>query len=260
MLVGERAPPDGGAPGSPGRDSRHWREAGRFVLATLVLAVLYLAIGEAKERVVNRLMKHGWIFGDPTQDYAERAADIASQSRAREATLGPGRSRAAFDLGVQYGYVSQWRVSHAALPEESLRALADKDLAGNVEQMNANALALGLAEAPPLPTGTNARDLPDRIEADASGAAARIESATSPRLRHVFLLGAMAGTVQARLEPGAELYPAPAQLIGVHATLGGIPEPLWRPLTRVDQGSRAQVLASHRTATDAIARHLATAP
>jgi len=236
-----------------------WREGRRFVLATLVLAALYLAIGEAKEWFFGRLLDHGWMFGDPSEKYAEQAADIASQSRARETRLGPAGSRIAFDLGVQYGAVSQWLLGHADLPEDSLRALAEKELAGNLKQLDADARALGLPDVPPLAVGKSARDLQERIEADASGAAARVEAATSPRLRHVFLLGALAGIVQARLGPRDEPMPAPAELIGMHATLGGVPEPLWRPLTRVDQGSRAEVLASHRAAADAIGRHLASA-
>jgi len=73
-----------------------------------------------------------------------------------------------------------------------------------------------------------------RIEDGPTGVAAKVEQATSPRLRHLFLLGAHAGSELARLAYLDDVsVPAPVILVGMHGVLAGVPEPLWRGLMQV---------------------------
>jgi hypothetical protein len=262
MLGGEPAQRQAGPAHATARPGASWRSFRRFLLATIVLAALYIAIQEAWYRAGLWWMYRGWSWSDPTQVHAQAAAEIAARSLEREAGLGAGRARAAFDVGVEHGYLSEWLTRHAGEPKQALVALAGKEISANVERLNAGAEALGLADEPAL-APRPARDeyeLQQRIEADAAGAARVVEQATSERLRHVFLLGAMAGITLGRLEPsdGVRLW-APADLIGLHGTLGGVPESLWRPLTRVDGISRAAELRRYRIAVEALSRSLATA-
>jgi hypothetical protein len=241
-----------------------WRSLRRFLLATIVLAMLYLAIEQAWYWGWMMVMYGGLSRDDPAQTYASQAVEIASQSQAREGSLGRGHARATFDFGVQYGYLSQWLTRHAKLPKEALQARVEKELPGHLQQMSDSGQTLGIKDEETQkffthPAGDDF-DLPKRLEDDAIGAAHRVELATSPRLRHVFLLGAMAGIELGRLEPGDEqLLWAPAALIRMHGTLGGVPAELWRPLTRVDGLGRAGALRRYRAAVDALSGHLAAA-
>ena len=261
MLAG--GPTEPGARSTRQRDSgARWRARWRFLLATLVLATLYLALQGVWEWVAEKLMFRGWTWDDPAQTYAQNAADIAEQSKVREASLGANLRRATFDLGVQYGYLSEWRVSHRGLPPESFRASAERDLTGNWEQLSAAARVLGLNIPDLIPKQAvgDELDLEHVLDNDSDGVAHRVELATSPRLRHVYMLGVFAGVQLGRFEPRNELLlPAPAGLIGMHGTLGGVPASLWRPLTRVDQGNRTEALSRYRAAVGAIQVYFAAA-
>jgi hypothetical protein len=54
------------------------------------------------------------------------------------------------------------------------------------------------------------------------------------------------------------VVPIPASaLMGMHGTLASVPEPLWRPLTRLPQGDKTAALAYYRAAADALDQSLA---
>jgi hypothetical protein len=79
--------------------SDRWRARWRFLLATVTLAVLYLAIEQVWMWGATKLMYMGWTYSDPAREYAEQAAAIAEQSKALEDKLGacmsaPSSSRA----------------------------------------------------------------------------------------------------------------------------------------------------------------------
>ena len=89
-----------------------------------------------------------------------------------------------------------------------------------------------------------------------SQVASHIEQVTSTRLRHLFMLGAHAGSELARLELGGEVpVPAPTEPIGRHAVLAGVPMEMWRPLTRVSR-SHTTALSNYRAAVEALDRYL----
>lgn len=231
-----------------------WRERWRFLVATLVLTLLYLAIQEVWLLAALQLGRAGWTYDDPAQIYAAEAATVAEQSKAREAALGPQHRSAVLELGILYGYLSQWLGGYGAQPEATMREL-QRPVEHGIQRLNALAEALGIGPVERLPVRTAADfgQLTQRLEDDAGGVATRVEQVTSPRLRHLFMLGVHAGTEVAALESANDVMPIPAsKLIGKHGTLAGVPEPLWRPLARLPQGEKAAALASYRAAIGAL--------
>lgn len=238
--------------GLPGTRRERWR----FLAATLALTLLYLAIQEVWLWAALQLGRAGWTYDDPAKTYAVEAATIAEQSRAREAALGPGFPRAVLELGVLYGYLSQWLGGYGAQPDATMRDL-QRPVEHGIQRMNALAavLEIGPVERLPVRTAADFGQLTQRLEDDAGGVATRVEQATTPRLRHLFMLGVHVGTELAALESANRVLPIPAaKLIGKHATLAGVAEPVWRPLARLPEGEKAAALARYREAMGALAK------
>jgi tetratricopeptide (TPR) repeat protein len=243
------------------RLSPHWRGSLRFVLAAMTLSALYLGVERAWLWGAGRLMYAGWTYENPERAYAMQAAQLAVRSRAPEASLTSEHSAAALALGFEYGYLCDWFGSWASFKTEAERmlwqaaALRSLDLKSAAQQMVRNAQFLGVGELSPLASSSmpDVEHLAQRLEDDEGGIAARVERMTSPRLRELFLLGAQVGLAAARLEPRHESpWPAPAELIGKHGTLAGVPAAIWRPLTRVSEGDRTEALAKYHAAVDAL--------
>lgn len=242
--------------GTPGHRWREWR---RFLLATLTLTIMYIAIQEAWLWGATWLGRIGWTVNDPAQTYAEQAAQVAEQSKASEAGLSAQHPRAVFRLGVQYGYLSQWLGGYGAQTEEAMRELS-RPVVRTLQDLQGLGQFLGIGAVVPLPVRTAAdfSQLTRRLEEDAGGVAARVEQATSPRLRHLFMLGVHCGTELAALESRHDVLPIPdAALIGAHGTLASVPEPLWRPMTRLPSGDKSAALAYYREAADALDKSFA---
>ena len=160
-----------------------------------------------------------------------------------------------FELGILYGYLSQWLGGYGAQPEATMREL-ERPVEHAIRRLNAlaEALAVGHVERLPVRTAADFGHLTQRLENDEGGLATRIEQATSLRLRHLFMLGVHVGTEVAALESAKDVMPIPAtKLIGKHGTLAGVPESLWRPLARLPQGDKAAALASYRAAIGTLA-------
>jgi hypothetical protein len=238
-----------------------WRVRWRFLLATLVLTLLYLAIQEVWLWTALQLGRTGWTYDDPAKTYATEAVTIAEQSKAREAALGPQHPRAVLELGVLYGYLSQWLGGYGAQPEATMREL-QRPVERSIQRLNTlgEALGIGPVERLPVRTAADFGQLTQRLEEDAGGVADRVERATSPRLRHLFMLGVHVGTELAALESANDVMPIPAsKLIGQHGTLASVPEPLWRPLARLPRGEKADALAAYRAAIGALEKSVAGA-
>lgn len=235
-----------------------WRERLRFILATLLITLLYLAIQQAILSGVAQFTRGGWTYNDPAKVHAAAAANILKQSQAREAALGSQHPVAVYRLGMQYGYLSQWLGSYGARPEAQMRQLA-QPVQANLQALHELAQFLGIGAVAPLPvlTANDFAYLAQRLESDAGGVAAKVEQATSPRLRHVFMLGAHAGMEVAALASPHDIDPIPAaELIGKHGTLSGVPETLWRPLMRLPQGDKTARFKAYRDAALAVEQHL----
>lgn len=238
-----------------------WRERRRFLLATLAITLLYLGIQAVWMWGATQLGHQGWTLDDPAQTYAAEAAEVAEQSRQREAALDPRFAQRVFRLGFEYGYLSQWLGGYGQQTDEVMQQLS-QPVAGHIRHLDELAEQLGVAPVARLPVRTAAdfSGLTQRIEDDLAGIAGRIEQVGSPRLRHLFLFAAHVGTEAAALESPGDLTPIPATLlIGRHATLAGVPEPLWRPLSRVSRGSPETRLRDYRTAVGDVENSLARA-
>ena len=199
----------------------------------------------------------GWFLVDPATSDASDAAELARKSVAREARLTSEHWRAAFRLGVLYGYLSSTQRQTV-----DLRDLRDTE--GKRHDMDAQSRLLEIGVVEPLPKSVEGL-LVNRFEEDRSGVAARVGRATSERLGHLFLLGAHAGDELSELELLDDFLRPPAGLyIAEHAVLAGIPEPLWRPLTRLWtlrhalRSDKHTALAGYTAAIDALDRYLAS--
>lgn len=227
-----------------------WRERRRFWLATVAITLLYLGIQDLWMWGAAELAYRGWTVNDPARTYADEAAGIAEKSRQCEATLAPGFQQQVFHLGFEYGYLSQWLGGYGQQPDAVMRQLS-RPVEAHLRRLKELAAQLGVAPVARLPMRTAADffGLTQRIEDDPAGIAGRIETVGSPRLRHLFLLAAHVGTQAAALESSGDITPIPpTQLIGMHATLAGVPQPLWRPLSRVPRGSRETLRRDYQTA------------
>lgn len=230
---------------------RHqWRERRRFLLATLALAIMYIAIYESWLWGAAKLMRIGWTYDNPARTYAHQAAEVAERSKARDTGLSTQQLQSLFQLGLQYGYLSRRLGGSGTQPDATmphLRPPVDR----NLQDLHTRAELLGIGTIEPLPVSTAADflQLTQHLEDDVGGVAASVERATSPRLRHLFMLGVHVGTELATLEARDDLMPFPPfALIGMHGTLAAVPEPLWRPLTRLSHGDMATALGDYRAA------------
>jgi hypothetical protein len=235
----------------PHRASGPWR----FLTASLVLAMLYVGIHKAWLWAGANLMRSGWSYENPAEAYAREAAELTERSRPQEAVLDANVPRTVYLLGVDYGYLS-WRMNGS-----SARASASAHGTGpdaRMQGISARAGKLGIDGIRPLPanTHTEVAQLMQRLEADVDGVAGRVERVTSPRLRHVFMLGVHVGAELAGLETSKSVRPVDPMLIGKHGTLAGVPEPLWRLLARVSEGDRADALTRYQAAAVAVELNL----
>lgn len=243
-------------------DKARWRERRRFLLATVVITLLYLGIQEVWMRAASELAHRGWTVNDPAQTYATEAMEIAQSSRQREMALDPDFPQKVFQLGFEYGYLSQFLGGYGPQPDEVMQQLS-RPVEAHVRRFHALAEQLGVAPISRLPVHTAAdfSELTRRIDDDPERVAMRIEQVGSRRLRHLFLFAAHTGTQAAALETAGDVAPIPATLrIGRHATLAGIPEALWRPLIKTSRGSRAEMHRNYRASVTHLENALAANP
>lgn len=234
------------------------QERWRFVIATLVLTLLYLAIQRAWMWGALQLGRSGYLASHPAQLYAEEAKTLAGQSKQKESQLGPQAAQNVFELGLAYGYLNQWLGGYGTQAPALMRNL-ERPVAAWMQRMETRGKELGIGplERLPMRTGEDFLKLNQRIEDDEGGAARRVEQSTSPRLRHLFLLGTHVGIELAALESAKRLIPIPSSaLIGKHATLAGVGETHWRPLARLAAGGQPEALAAYREAIRRIEQSL----
>jgi hypothetical protein len=236
--------------------SGRWRARRRFLLATMVLAVLYVGLQELWLWGGLRLQYIGWTYDDPRKSFAAQAAKVIDESKGREAALSPLHPSVVFGLGLRYGYLND-TIMQAGWPQNGRR------LDSIVSDMKSFTQFLGMAAIGYAPMGGSREFLTKRLEEDAGGVADRLERVTSPRLRHLFMLGVHAGVELSRLELLEDtIWPPPGALIGMHGTLADVPEHLWRPLSRLwrprqfFQGDKNMALANYRDAVKALEQFL----
>jgi hypothetical protein len=246
--------------------SFRWSESWRVLAYSAVAALAFFAL-ERLEFALFDLVGADRLLaltrGKAADDrLAAEALDLAERSR-RTAALPSGHRLAAFRLGYEIGWASEYAGSFA-MSEARIQAqaaqVADAHVAFGREQARRIGIdATGVA-ALPSRTLTDFARLQDRFEADENGIAARVEQRLTPIHRHLYLLGVHVGAESAKVESNGGTFALPAAaLIRRHATLAGIAPALWQPLAADASGeSTAQVLERYRAALNALGADLAT--
>jgi hypothetical protein len=236
----------------------------RFLLATAALIVLYTGL----DSLAFWLFQQGTALQSATAlglGAAQAEIDaVARASAPREAALPPAHRLAAFDLGLRMGVAAamagQATAPHfsAAQREEALReAQAFLDEGGLAQRL------LGTrAQALRSRNFGDWSGLPQRIEADESGLAARIEAASTPRHRHLFMLGMQVGRTVCVPKGVGDLLGEPlAGAVALHASLAGLPKRLWEPLVQVPRaGTASERRVRYEAAVEAVRQALWTNP
>jgi hypothetical protein len=222
-----------------------------MLVATIALTLLYIALQELLLRSASVLFSGGRMATVFQRGLDEEARRVAETSATREGQLTPEHRVAAWWLGVHLGYLSQYLGSYGssdtpvrqqAYAASERRIAAARDLA--------DLLGIGLVH--PLESSTAAQfsNLTARIEADEGGVGARIEERTTPRHKHLFMMGMHVGmTRAAMLGEGWQRIIVPSQHIARHGTLAGLAREQWEPLARLPGGAtREEVVASYEAA------------
>jgi len=163
----------------------------------------------------------------------------------------------AWRLGGTLGWAGTVLGSYAGTPDIQLqqrRAMADQFAEAS---RLAAALGAGTVEVLPVRTLQDFVTMRKRIEADELGIASRIETQAGSGARHLFLLAMQVGMAYADLSSGVDLIaPPPGVEIARHAIAVGVPEQLWRPLTKATGSTPAEAAKSYLEATTALEQWL----
>jgi hypothetical protein len=220
----------------------------RMLVATIALTLLYIALQELLLGSAGALFSGGRMATAFQRDLDQEARRVAEASAAREAQLTAEHRVAAWWLGVHLGYLSQYLGSYGTSDtavRQQARAASAKRLAAAQDLAD----RLGIGRVAPLESSTAAQfsGLTARIEADEGGVGARIEERTTPRLKHLYLMGMHVGTTRAALQSESwRRIVVAGQQIARHATLAGFAREQWEPLTHLSRGAtQAQAIASY---------------
>jgi hypothetical protein len=209
----------------------------RFLLVTFGITGLYLGLNAfwltaapAVYRLTNARVEAGW---------QREAAAVAQASREADSRLPPSSRQDAYRLGYQVGYCSNIMGSVALQPAE-VQARFTAVLAPQLRAVDDLAREL-MVDGVSLLRVTNVDEfgrVPDRLDADELGLAARLETVTSRRHRHLLLLGMQVGAGAALAQmTGGRLHEQLRPLAGRHATLAAVPKTAWEPVTVAPAGA-----------------------
>jgi hypothetical protein len=219
----------------------------RMLVATSALTLLYIALQEVLLGSAGVLFSGGRMATAFQRDLDQEARRVADASAARDAQLTAEHRIAAWWLGVHLGYLSQYLGSYGA-SDTSVKQQARAASAKRIAAAQDLADRLGVGPVAPLESSTAAQfsGLIARIEADEGGVGARIEERTTPRHKHLYLMGMHVGMTRASLQGESwRRIIVPGQHIARHATLAGLQREQWEPLGRLPRGgTQAQAIAS----------------
>src|SRR6266851_6615929 len=243
--------------------TKRWAETWRVLAYTLAISVAFiglrkLQLAELVVRPVSRVM----LDRNSAAGLASEAAQVEQASRVALQRLPPTYRRAAFRLGYELGFASEYLGSFALSRVEArnqANALAERHLA--VARALAHQLGVGEVGVLPVLTAADFAALNQRIEDDENGVAGRIERQLSLHHRHLYLLGMQLGTESARVEgTKGEVASPPELLVRRHATATGIPPTLWEPLaSAAGRETPAQIVARYRAGLKALDESLGAA-
>jgi hypothetical protein len=231
------------------------RSIGRLALVSLGIALLYIALDAGLLALGSRVLAGaGSLPGDAARLDAE-AQRIAALAATHPSAARPELRRAAWRVGQAFGIASQARHTAVVVGNPKLAETAD----GVLRDVEEDTRRLGIAPLTALDGRSiaEAAALPQRIDADESGLAARVEAATTLQHRHLFLAGAHTGLEwMARATPGAPEGRVVAGFIERHARLAGLEPALWQPLIDPPGADAAQRRAAFFAAVAAVEKRL----
>ena len=239
-----------------------WRVAGYAAAAGIAFVVL-----EQIELALLDLVGADTLLASTQSEGADErlaaeADALAARSQARMASLPSGHRSAAFRLGYELGWASEFVGSFAMSdPGIQARATAIGDAHVAVARAAAQRIGIddGIVAALPSRTLTDFARVQERFERDESGIAARVEAQLTPVHRELYLFGVSVGADAAMVESSSGKLAEPSvERIRRHATLAGIESAAWQPLVADSRGVPPDVVvARHRTAVEAILSTLA---
>ena len=230
-----------------------------MLVATIALTLLYIGLQEFLLGGLNVLHRRGWMATMFQGSLDEDSKRVAEASAAREARLMPEHRLAAWALGVHLGRLSQYLGSFG-LSDSATRQRARAAMAGRLAAAQDLADFLGIGPVYPLESSTAAQfsGLTARIEADEGGIGARIAERTTPRHKHLYLMGMHVGMTLVSMQgEGWRGGTVPSQQIARHATLAGLARGQWEPLARIPGGAtQAEVVAAYEASARGIQQAL----
>jgi len=235
--------------------SFRWSESWRVLVYSAAAALAFVALERLELALFDAAGAERMLSLTRSKSADERLAaeaeDVSARSRGAAATLPAGHRLAAFGLGYEVGWASEFAGS-LAMSDPSVQAkaapIAEAHLA--LAREHARRIGIDVAGALPSRTLTDFVRLQERFESDESGLAGRVEAGLTPIHRHLFLLGAFVGMDAALVQGNrGELSGPQVEPIRRHATLAGVPPAAWQPLVADRRNEPATVvLDRHRVA------------
>ena len=243
-----------------------WRQGWRVVAFAAAAAIAFVAL-ERLELALFDLVGADTLLAATRSDGADarlaaEAEALAVRSQARAASLPPGHRSAAFRLGYELGWASEF-VGSFAMSDPAVRERAQAIGDAHVAAARIEARRIGIDEraiaALPSRTLTDFVRVQERFEHDESGIAARVEAQLTPVHRELFLLGASVGADAATVDgSNGKLAQPSVEAIRRHATLAGVDAAAWQPLVVDPRGVAPDVVvARQHAAVETVLRALA---
>jgi len=243
-----------------------WRQGWRVVATVAAVAIGFVVL-ERIELALFDLVGADKLVASTRNEGADarlaaEADALAERSQARMASLPSGHRSAAFRLGYELGWASEFVGSYAMSdPGVQSRAKAIGDAHVAVARAAARRIGIddGIVAALPSRTLTDFVRVQERFERDESGIAARVEAQLTPVHRQLFLFGTVVGADAATVDgSNGKLAQPSIEAIRRHATLAGVAAETWQPLVADPRGASPEVVvARHRAAVDIVLSALA---
>ena len=243
-----------------------WRQGWRVVAYTAAAAIAFVALERIELAVfdffgADKLLAASRSGGADAR-LAGEADALAARSQTRLAALPPGHRSAAFRLGYELGWASEFVGSFAmSEPTVQSRAKAIGDAHVAAARVEAQRIGIDVRDVDALPSRTLADfvRVQERFERDESGIAARVEGRLTGAHRELFLFGTIVGADAATVEGTAGKVADPSvEAIRRHATLAGVEAEIWQPLVADPRGVAPDVVvARHRAAVETVLGALA---
>ena len=242
-----------------------WRQGWRVVAYTAAAAIAFVALERIELALFDVVGADKLLAASRSEGADARLAGEADALAARStrlAALPPGHRSAAFRLGYELGWASEF-VGSFAMSDPSVQSRAKAIGDAHVAAARVEARRIGIddraIDALPSRTLADFVRVQERFERDESGIAAQIEARLTPVHRELFLFGTVVGADAATVEGTAGKLADPSiEAIRRHATLAGVEAATWQPLVADPRGVAPDVVvARHRAAVESVLGALA---